>query len=406
MLGEIVDLVRAGGSEPSATMTHMAAADLAAAYLGDEVRIRQILFNLVGNAAKFSRGGHVETQVQVSGGNLVFVVKDDGPGIPKDQIEKIFEAFSQLDGSTTRKYGGTGLGLSISRSLARLMEGDLTLESAPGEGLTATLILPAKPAATVQPVESPVAPAHHTDRALRVMVVDDFEINRELLELGLQRAGHSVSSHGSARSALAALEDGELFDAILMDVQMPEMDGLEATQAIRRLPGAAAEIPVIGLTANILPEQVAECLASGMNEHLGKPVDIDQLIALLRRLPARAPEAPSATPDASPPADPVMERLKSRYVDHLRALPGQLGDALRQDELAVAGKAVAALAHSTAGSAGVFGFPAVSEAAFSLEASAHRAAAGDLERVELASEVQALTAIIEGALAPFAPALH
>lgn len=366
LVEEVIELVRAAYPDPGLSIVATGRGTVRRLYMGDDDRIRQILLNLVGNAAKFTRRGRVEVKWQVRKGSLRFVVIDTGPGIPADRLETIFDSFSQGDASISRSFGGSGLGLSISRSLARLMEGDLTLTSRLGHGTRVTLDLPAVPARETLPLETAARSARPARRGARILVVDDVDINRELIEIGLGMAGHSVTGVESGQAALGALRQGEDYDLILMDVQMPEMDGMAATRAIRALGGSAARIPVIGLSANVLPEQVAACRAAGMDDHLGKPVDMDRLIALIdERLDVTSTPSPGATA-----TDPAFAALRSRYREQLAGVPAEIKALMAGSDAAERAASLAALTHRIAGTAGSLGFTGVSEAAAHLSETA------------------------------------
>ena len=292
-------------------------------------------------------------------------VTDTGPGIPEAKLESVFEGFKQADNSVTRKFGGTGLGLSISRSLARLMGGELQLESKLGEGTVAKLILPFKPATLPMP-DSHEPKSHLPVGKLRVMAVDDVSMNLELLEMGLGKFGHSVHGFLSAHDALASLRDGDMYDVILMDVQMPEFDGIAAARAIRALPGHARNLPIVALTANVLPDQIALCIAAGMTDHAAKPIDILHLNVLISSLsPAKALPVSETGPKQF--VDDPLEKLKLKYKEYLAGIPSEFATILNQEDRRTALKEIRNLCHSIAGSAGSFGFGEVSEAAFSLE---------------------------------------
>ncbi len=348
---------------------------------GDEARIRQILLNLLGNAVKFTEAGQVRLSASVEGESLVVRIADTGPGIAPAQLAKLFEGFTQADDSITRRFGGTGLGLSISRSLARLMDGELTIESDLGVGTTAILTLPylaseGGEAVKAAPAQAMVADQVPSAAGITVMVVDDVEMNRELVEIALRRAGHRTMAYSNAPDAIAALVDGLAVDLILMDVQMPVMDGLTATRRIRALPGKIAETPIVGLTANALPDQVAACRAAGMDEHVAKPIDLDALLKVVDVVVARrgGPSAPSVPAEIKPPAaDHALNDLSRRYAEHLKSLPAEIDRLMALETLAARAEGVAALAHSIAGTSGSLGFGEVSDAAFKLEASAKHA---------------------------------
>ncbi|MBB5770040.1 PAS domain S-box-containing protein [Brevundimonas vesicularis] len=393
---EVIDLIPAAYPSCSVDLTLNVDRVVASHYFGDEVRFKQILLNVIGNAVKFTRKGLVRVDVTASNKTLCVKVEDTGPGIPTDRLDALFEGFSQADESISRNFGGSGLGLSISRSLARLMGGDLILNSTLGHGTTVTLVLPARKASRAEHVSTSTV-SQNRPNGLVVMVVDDVEANRELLQLQLGRVGHDVRLFESGQAALDALAlDGEAFDIILMDVQMPRMDGLEATRRIRRMDGSAASVPVVALTANVLPEQIAACREAGMDDHIGKPVNIDALVALLAKL---SPAKTTAADDAD--SDNAMTALKRRYVDHLASVPDQLRALLDRSPAMDAYAGLAAQAHSIAGTSGSFGLDDVSTAAFDLEALALKATAGEeVDAYALTCAVERLSAAMTDAHGP------
>lgn len=263
--------------------------------LGDPTRITQILNNLLSNAVKFTADGTVSLRAYVSENagpsatTLTIVVSDTGIGIPVDKLEHVFEAFSQADETTTRKYGGSGLGLAICAKLAAAMGGELTLDSVEGQGTTFTLTLPlpisADDAKTVQ--RERVSEDDTALAGLRVLLVDDVDLNRMIASEVLEHWGCTVSEARDGREAVDMFSDGQ-FDVVLMDVQMPEMDGVEATRLIRR---SDRLTPIIGMTANAFSEQRGEYLQAGMTDVMPKPVVWDDLHARLAR-----PAAKFATP--------------------------------------------------------------------------------------------------------------
>jgi PAS domain S-box-containing protein len=406
VIGEVVELVGAANSTLDVALSTAIAPHLAPAYEGDEHRVRQILTNIVGNAVKFTRAGVARVSADVDGERLCIRVVDTGPGIPADRLDAIFDGFTQADSSVAREYGGTGLGLAISRSLARLMGGDLVLESVLGVGTTATLYLPNRPSQTVpSPTRSTMvrpevrAPRpSQPRRAAKVMIVDDVEMNRELVQISLGQEGFDVAAFASAKAAIAALEAGEGFDVILMDVQMPEMDGLTATRHIRAMSGPARELPIIALTANALPEQAARCLAAGMTSHLAKPIDMPALIARLRDIEAPEPKRAEPAPVGEAPKDPLAD-LHRRYRAYLADLPREIADLMACEVVDVRTREVAALAHTVAGASGSFGFREVSDAAFALEALAKSALDGAASPKALDSAVEAFVAELTRAAA-------
>ncbi len=254
--------------------------------IGDATRLRQVLVNLVGNAIKFTETGSVRVALRVetqpgAPAELRIEVADTGIGIAPQDRSRLFLRFSQADGSITRRYGGTGLGLAICRQLVTLMGGQIGVESEAGAGSRFWFKVPcriAPPSALPQGrgAASAAAPA-------RILVVDDNETNRTLLRDILHRSGHGVELACDGIEALAAL-DGGAFDLILMDVNMPRMDGLEATRRIRALEGDKGVVPIVALTANALQGDRETFLAAGMTDYIAKPFDIERLHRIIAAL--------------------------------------------------------------------------------------------------------------------------
>ncbi len=284
---------------------------LAAGIVGDPVRLRQIVDNLVNNAIKFTERGEVRliVQTQPAGDNaqLRITVEDTGIGIAQDMQSRIFEKFTQADSSTTRLYGGTGLGLAISKELATLMGGHITLSSREGAGSRFTLALRV-PVADEHACSEPGRagePARLDD--VVVLLAEDNAINRGMLAETLERLGAVVwTAENGAEAVRLAAETAP--DVILMDCQMPEVDGLEATRRIRAAEKTGRRVPIIALTAFATSNYRAECLRAGMDRFLAKPVAADALLAeigalLLVRPAAGAPPAPARSPAAAPAPD-------------------------------------------------------------------------------------------------------
>ncbi len=259
--------------------------------LGDSVRIRQILVNLIGNAVKFTTHGSVQLEVvwvlnSPDYGELSFYVRDTGIGIPPSKLDSIFEAFSQADGSTTRLYGGTGLGLTISNNLAQLMGGKLTVTSKTDEGsvFTFTYGMPF----LAEEVEKASVPCEvqvlEPTRMLKILVAEDNSINQFYIKKLLENKGHQVCLAGDGEQALIAL-NSEPFDLVLVDMQMPVMDGLEVAVAWRKIEvnQGRQQMPLIALTAHAMPQDRQRCLNAGMNDYLAKPIDTKLLEATLAR---------------------------------------------------------------------------------------------------------------------------
>ncbi|MHB8762799.1 MAG: ATP-binding protein [Deferrisomatales bacterium] len=253
-------------------------ADLPAAD-GDEDRLQQVLFNLVGNALKFTDQGEVMVAAAGGPGGIEVSVRDTGPGIPADRLETIFDAFAQGDGSAARRYGGAGLGLGISRHLVELHGGRLWAESTPGQGSTFRFTLPAAgPGAGRAPGAPREPPPPPAPGSPRVLAVDDDPVNLEVVRSQLALEGLAVTPCPGGPEALARLEAGEAFDLVLLDVMMPGMTGYEVCRRLRHRYNAA-ELPVILLTARTRVEDLTEGLASGANDYLGKPFAREELLA-------------------------------------------------------------------------------------------------------------------------------
>ncbi len=268
---------------------------------GDPGRLGQILLNLAGNAIKFTEAGRVEVRAAATdapAGLLRFTVTDTGIGIAPEKSARLFEPFRQADEGIARRYGGTGLGLSITRQLVGLMGGQIGVTSAPGRGSEFWFTVRLAPAAQPAAAPAPAAPAAASASPSRVLVVEDNAVNQLVARRLLERLGHRVAVAGDGLQALEAL-GGESFDLVLMDIQMPEMDGLEATRLIRA--GALGvrdpRVPIVGLTAHALKGDAEDCLAAGMDGFLTKPVRREQLeAALARHLAGPAAGAPPPEP--------------------------------------------------------------------------------------------------------------
>jgi PAS domain S-box-containing protein len=288
----VAALFQARALEKNLKLTLSLPAHPPAALLGDPTRIRQILLNLVDNAIKFTHQGEVELRARFetsdAGIDCRFSVHDSGIGMNDETRTRLFQAFSQADSSTTRRYGGTGLGLAVSNQLAGLMGGRLTVESEPDKGSCFTLSL-LLPATHLPLVELPTQPAVQLQG--RILMVEDHPVNQKVLSHQLREMGLQYDVAASGTQALDLLSS-EAFDLVLMDWQMPEMDGLEATQRIRQLATHTRNIPVIALTANANAGFREACLAAGANDYLSKPYTEAALAALLMQwLPKSSPAA-------------------------------------------------------------------------------------------------------------------
>lgn len=265
---------------------------------GDPTRLRQIVTNLLGNALKFTSAGRVILRAAPEAGPpgddrpwLCVSLQDSGIGMTPDQVARLFQRFSQADSSTTRRFGGSGLGLVISRHLIELMGGAIHVDSSPGHGSTFSFRVPLQasvgPAPAPTPTASvaasePIADASVSLRPARVLVVEDNAVNQMVVEALLQRLGMAVRVVNDGAEAVAAVE-AEHFDVVLMDCQMPVMDGYEATRRIRSAAHPLARVPIIALTANALTEDRQRCGEAGMDDYLAKPVKGDALAETLQR---------------------------------------------------------------------------------------------------------------------------
>jgi CheY-like chemotaxis protein len=296
--------------------------------VGDAARLRQILLNLLGNAVKFTDSGEVVLEINAiseTGGeiNLQFSVRDTGPGISEDAQQNLFRSFTQADSSTTRKFGGTGLGLAICRKLVELMGGSIGLQSSVGQGSTFWFTLrygkqptPAAPTEVVAPAQAPgqtqtiIPPvaAHST----RILLAEDNKINQVVGQKQIKKLGYgNLHLAGNGLEALAAWQEGK-GEVILMDCQMPELDGYEATREIRKRE-AAGQQPrtwIIAMTANAMQGDRELCLAAGMDDYISKPVNLEELKRALEKAsqsiepprPGNAPAAAVSVPGLAPPA--------------------------------------------------------------------------------------------------------
>ena len=349
--------------------------------VSDSLRLRQILLNLIGNAVKFTEYGSVKVRATIDGPDgeamLRFDVIDTGVGIAPDRLEVIFQQFKQADDSIARRFGGTGLGLSISSELARLMGGTIAVTSEVGVGTTFSLLLPlCLPRAPADSVQGTGAdePAIPTERAApRVLIAEDHDINQKLVMAMARSAGMAptLAADGAEAVAMvrAAATAGTQFDLVLMDVQMPVVDGLEATRRLRAAGFSPEALPIVALTANAYSEDVAACLAAGMQAHLSKPVRIRDLAAILSRFVAGADGATTAVA-TRPGAD-----LDARFAERKRDTLETLARLARQG--ALSGEEVADVAerlHKLAGSAGLFGEASLGDVASRFEQALRKAA--------------------------------
>ncbi|PWC78304.1 hybrid sensor histidine kinase/response regulator [Azospirillum sp. TSH64] len=276
--------------------------------MGDPDRLRQLLLNLLSNAVKFTDRGSVRLTVKAiedgskGGGRIcTFTVTDSGIGIAPERQRDLFQRFTQLE----RGRGGTGLGLAICRRLVELMGGEIGMESQLGTGSTFWFSLPLLPAgsAAIQPDSAILSPLESGVASARILLAEDLAMNRDLAVTMLTRAGHRVDAVDDGAAAVATVQE-QPYDLVLMDVQMPVMDGLEATRRIRALPGPVSRIPILALTAGVMQIEVERCLQAGMNAHLAKPLEKSKLLAAIGRW-ARVAHPDDPLPDDPLPDDPL-----------------------------------------------------------------------------------------------------
>jgi PAS domain S-box-containing protein len=354
--------------------------------LGDPLRLRQILLNLIGNAVKFTDRGSIAVRAHKVADQLSIEVADSGVGIPADRLENIFQQFSQGDASIARKYGGTGLGLSISAELAKLMGGSIAVTSMPGHGSTFNVMLPLIEAADMPGPETvpnldnlPIFTDHVAARP-RVLIAEDHDINQLLITALAQSAGLEpvIAANGKeavdmVREAAAA---GEPFALVLMDVQMPLVDGLEATRQLRALGFTAEQLPIVALTANAYSEDKAACLAAGMQQHVAKPVRLRDLNDLALRYIGTAPKRPAER--ASIITDPTIKSVAQRYQERRTATLDAIATNARSMHLDSATVTeLASMLHKLAGTAGFFGEATLGKLASKMEQDLNEATPDD-----------------------------
>ena len=277
-------IVKSDASAKGLELRTQLAAGLPAWVEGDPMRLRQILLNLLSNAVKFTAKGGITLSVsrsaEAGAERLRFSVTDTGTGIPGDRQHLLFQNFSQVDSSINRRYGGTGLGLAICKRLAEAMGGSIGVESDPGRGSTfwfTTALVETAPPRIEARATRPLAKA-----PARVLVVDDVKVNRLIVDAFLKAAGHQTTLVENGAEAVEAVQARD-YDLVLMDLEMPVMDGIAATEAIRRLGDRVRNIPIVALSANAMAEEVARSRAAGMNDHLAKPIDRDLLLAVVAK---------------------------------------------------------------------------------------------------------------------------
>ena len=299
------------------------------AVLGDGARLRQILLNLLNNAIKFTPEGSVLLEIGAdrsrtgAAPSLKFSVVDTGIGIAGEDLPRLFQRFAQVDASIRRSYGGTGLGLAICKRLVELMGGTIGVDSEKDVGSTFWFTLPLPPTGGVGAGTLDHVPVVADGRT--ILLVEDVPINQELVRHILEAGGHVVDVVGNGAEAIMAVQDAD-YDAVLMDLQMPYLDGLAATRAIRALPHRCRDVPIIAMTANVLPEQTAIARAAGMVDVIHKPFSVAQILAVLERV-VRRQSSDGATDAAIPTGNVLLGGGVLLAGDVLAKLAGLIGDA-------------------------------------------------------------------------------
>jgi CheY-like chemotaxis protein len=261
---------------------------------GDESRLRQVLLNLAGNAVKFTEHGAVTIEVahrhlEDDRIELGVAVRDTGPGIAPDVLPTLFERFMQADSGITRRYGGSGLGLAISRDLVNLMGGRISVETEVGKGSTFRVSLPLELAhsAGLVMADSQLDPGFDMVKGLHILVAEDNEVNQIVISALLTQLGHTCDVASDGFEAVARVKSGT-YDLVLMDIQMPNLDGMAATRQIRAISGAVGGIPIVALTANAMVQEREAYLAAGMEGHVSKPIDVNELVRVIARVVSKA----------------------------------------------------------------------------------------------------------------------
>ncbi|MDR3460929.1 MAG: ATP-binding protein [Beijerinckiaceae bacterium] len=364
--------------------------------VGDHARLRQVLLNLLNNAVKFTDTGTISFDVRMQTSadgreRLRFSIADTGIGISSEQQHRLFKKFSQADSSVSRRHGGTGLGLAICKRLVELMDGEIHIESDVDRGSTVWFTSYMPPVS--EPISEPPAecpPEDPAKRKARILVVDDIDTNREIMEAYLGDNGYSVGTASSGAEAISMLQN-EHFDLVLMDIQMPLMDGVTATRVIRALPNSVKDIPIVAMTGNVLPQQVRTFLDAGMNDHVGKPIERTKLYNSVRRWLPRSEKHDVSLAFHSPHFDGTkydefvrmlgvarVERTATKFLDQLTKAFKSTPDETRRE------------AHDLINCAGLLGFHSLVEACQAICVTTAHDAARQRDVLEEARRVQSL----------------
>ena len=383
IVADVASLMRARANEQGLALHIENGGPVPRTIESDAIRLRQVLVNLVGNAIKFTEQGSVRIVTRLlreddDRSMIEFAVLDTGIGMTTDQIAILFRPFTQVDGSVTRRFGGTGLGLTISRRLAKMLGGDISVESTAGQGSVFSVSVAIGSLTGVEmvdepgevrldkPEDVPITPLRGDELACRVLVAEDGPDNQRLIRCVLEKAGADVTTAENGRIAVelafGAVEQGRPFEVILMDMQMPVLDGYAATRQLRERGYTGA---IVALTAHAMAGDREKCIAAGCDDYATKPLNRTALIETVQKQAAR-PSAPAAgeVGDAAPLTsnmsnDPDMTELIDLFVGGMGDRIRDLENALESGDLAI----LDALAHQLKGAGGSHGLPAISEAA-------------------------------------------
>ena len=371
------------------------APEMPAWYLGDGLRIRQAMLNIIGNALKFTEEGGVKVEIAPAEDmdGVSITVTDTGIGIADEKLDAIFEQFTQADGSIGRRFGGSGLGLAITSSLVSMMDGGIEVSSEPGKGSCFALQLPLQTTSAPErdPLPSfalPLPTARKPQRTLHILVAEDNDINQKLIEAMITGLGHRVTLVDDGGAAIDAIrttsEVGRPFDLVLMDIQMPHIDGLAATRQLRDAGFDPRDLPIIALTANAYEEDIARCLEEGMQAHLAKPVSTEGLAAAIAEWGRSAPAPDRGSRRGRKQTPPISAGLLRKYDDRKAGLRAML-NSIDMDNVAAKWPELAGALHQLAGTAALFGDALLGKRAAELEKGLHDATDDD-RRIALVAE--------------------
>jgi signal transduction histidine kinase/HPt (histidine-containing phosphotransfer) domain-containing protein len=388
LLESVITMVSLRANEQETTIKAHIDADVPAYLNGDPTRLRQILLNLVGNAVKFTSKGQVEITISIGGADqprqeLLFAIKDTGIGIPVDKQQLIFDSFTQADSLTTRKYGGTGLGLTICRKLLAIMRGRIWLDSQPGIGSTFFFAIPFLPALSARPATRASQPPNcQLLQSARILLVDDNKDNCNLIRLYLQNTPFTLTTVGNGQDAVKTF-CAKPCDLILMDIEMPIMDGYEATQKIRQWEQARHRrpVPIIALTAHAFIRFKKKCLDAGCSDFLTKPIKKAKLIDTIAThlklsdqiQPGPAATAPAVTDaaqknDGNVILDQKIAKLIPRFMINKKQDARQMLEILATGDM----EALQKHAHGVKGTSWMYGFTLLGDLCQALEKAAEK----------------------------------